>query len=666
VLVVLHACYLTRAMYVDHLISISDPSTGAAIQVAPEDVMRAFGEVHKTLFRANGATSTQGEGQGREIEKGSTWASIVCDLYQFELVFRNQRHTPDIAAEEFAALDECLEIAEGAYVAVLGGGVDGAVRAASRGAHNVVAESIHALLDGWAGCAFKVDSSFRLGGAPGCRQQLPGTSWEIETRGIHGYEHDDREQPWPTLLPICLFTTRWCPMHPEVSSQLVWEKKSRLERSTTHHQQQVLCLARAETYWRWCGEVAEAPLSMIFMHDSLSNASWSTYPEDGGEGASRRVGREGQKLVGSYETESSGWRRLHAWVQDQELVVAPPAGGGSGVAPRMEDLVAALRNWNALVPDPLKHGAFSVDTAEAVVAHVYGHCQSYWWEGMGAASLPAAWHGEILQDWWVVTLLDAMTGGFFVDLAAYDAVAYSNSYALERDYGWGGICIEPQANHWKGLLHRKCVAVAAVVGHAIGAEVEFDIQYGSGVAGVVSDDMPNRGASRKQRDSEESHWGAEAPKRVTYRTVTVGKILQDFKAPPVIHYLSLDMEGSEHLVLQTFPFDLHRVLVITIERPDLCARTILRQQSYVYLRDLAGQDEIWVHPTLPELARKLEKYGRREPRRDDSMSQSADTARKCRQMSESLAQGLLQGCCRPNLQSTEPGARRDNAEKGGG
>jgi hypothetical protein len=37
--------------------------------------------------------------------------------------------------------------------------------------------------------------------------------------------------------------------------------------------------------------------------------------------------------------------------------------------------------------------------------------------------------------------------GFFVDLAAYDAVAYSNSYVLERDYGWSGICVEPQAKH---------------------------------------------------------------------------------------------------------------------------------------------------------------------------------------------------------------------------
>jgi hypothetical protein len=299
-----------------------------------------------------------------------------------------------------------------------------------------------------------------------------------------------------------------------------------------------------------------------------------------------------------------------------------------------------MLNWRALVPDALKHGTFSVEAAEAVVVHVYRQEQAKWWAGIGAASLPAAWHGEILQDWWVVTLLDGMTGGFFVDLATYDAVAYSNSYVLERDYGWGGICVEPQAKHWKGLLHRKCVAVAAVVSDATGAAVEFDTQFEEGGAGIVSDDHPNKGASPVTGDTGESHRGSEAPKRVTYRTVTVRKILQDFKAPPVIHYLSLDVKGSEFLVLQTFPFDAHRVLVITIERTDLCVRTILRQQGYMYLRDFAGQHEIWVHPTLPELARKLEQYGQRELLRDDPLM-SADMHQKCRQMSRSLAQGLL-------------------------
>jgi len=36
--------------------------------------------------------------------------------------------------------------------------------------------------------------------------------------------------------------------------------------------------------------------------------------------------------------------------------------------------------------------------------------------------------------------------------------------------------------------------------------------------------------------------------------VSIGKILADMKAPRTIDYLSLDIEGSEYMVLNSFPF----------------------------------------------------------------------------------------------------------------
>jgi hypothetical protein len=215
-----------------------------------------------------------------------------------------------------------------------------------QGADKVLAASTHALLDDWAGFTFEVSYWGMLRLHRGTLAEfrsfmLPGTSWEVRIRGAQGDVHNGKEHhggALQTLLPVCLFTTRWCPMHPDASypTCVVWEKQSRLERNLTQHQQQTLCLGRAETYWRWCGEVAESPVSMIFMNDSLANAAWSTYPEDwgegththtgrtypedGGKGTGRRMRREVRKLVGSYETASSGWRHLHAWVQDQVCV----------------------------------------------------------------------------------------------------------------------------------------------------------------------------------------------------------------------------------------------------------------------------------------------------------------------------------------------------------
>jgi hypothetical protein len=328
---------------------ISDPSTGAEVQVDPEDVARAFGEVHKILFRAHGILSSREQGKENEGDKMNTWAALVCDTHQHHLVFAPENWREN----DLAGLDECLNIAARAYHAVLGGG--GAVSGAGpleaslqglQGADEVVAASTQGHIDDWAGFTFEVNNWGMLRLHRGTLREfrsfkLPGTSWEVRIRGAQGDVHNEEEHHGGALhklLPVCLFTTRWCPVHPDASNPtcVVWEKQSRLERNLTQHQQQTLCLERAETYWRWCGEVAESPVSMIFMNDSLANAAWSTYPEDGGErththtgrtyqedggkGTGRRMRRAVRKLVGSYETASSGWRQLHAWVQDQVCV----------------------------------------------------------------------------------------------------------------------------------------------------------------------------------------------------------------------------------------------------------------------------------------------------------------------------------------------------------
>ena len=52
------------------------------------------------------------------------------------------------------------------------------------------------------------------------------------------------------------------------------------------------------------------------------------------------------------------------------------------------------------------------------------------------------WHSQAGQDRLVLKLLQGKTSGFFVDLAANDALHLSNTRALERDFGWRGLCIE--------------------------------------------------------------------------------------------------------------------------------------------------------------------------------------------------------------------------------
>lgn len=53
------------------------------------------------------------------------------------------------------------------------------------------------------------------------------------------------------------------------------------------------------------------------------------------------------------------------------------------------------------------------------------------------------YHSQIDQDrYFIEFIVRGRTGGRFLDVGSHDGVHYSNTLALERDYGWTGICVE--------------------------------------------------------------------------------------------------------------------------------------------------------------------------------------------------------------------------------
>ena len=53
---------------------------------------------------------------------------------------------------------------------------------------------------------------------------------------------------------------------------------------------------------------------------------------------------------------------------------------------------------------------------------------------------------QIFQDLFVLYCLQNKSEGFFVDFGATNGVSLSNTYLLEKDYGWNGILAEPRTN----------------------------------------------------------------------------------------------------------------------------------------------------------------------------------------------------------------------------
>jgi Methyltransferase FkbM domain len=199
---------------------------------------------------------------------------------------------------------------------------------------------------------------------------------------------------------------------------------------------------------------------------------------------------------------------------------------------------------------------------------------------------------QVRQDAIVSKLFHEKRGGFFVDLAANDAVQLSNTFALETYFGWDGICIEPNAVYWPSLSYRRCHVVGAVAG---GDRNEVDFLFSSGkngvYGGIVGDQYDN--TEKSQRD------GRREPRL----TVTLEEAFQRYNAPDIIDYFSLDVEGAESLVLQQSVLNRYRFKLISLERPKDELKEMLALNGYTMLKQLSKWGEtLWAHESaLQEL-----------------------------------------------------------------
>ena len=189
------------------------------------------------------------------------------------------------------------------------------------------------------------------------------------------------------------------------------------------------------------------------------------------------------------------------------------------------------------------------------------------------------WHSQSGQDHLVAKLLNYKKGGFFIDLAANEPVDISNTLALERDFGWRGLCIEGNPHWWFPLSHRKCDVVGAVISDNDDEEILFSKQN-NGLAGIVNAEF----------DNHDVH-AADTRHGVSFSTV-----LSRLRVPMKIDYLSLDVEGAEFAVMKNFPFGIYEIGVLTVERPSDKLKTLLRKHGYRFHTSSYNThgDELWL------------------------------------------------------------------------
>jgi len=188
---------------------------------------------------------------------------------------------------------------------------------------------------------------------------------------------------------------------------------------------------------------------------------------------------------------------------------------------------------------------------------------------------------QIGQDLFALYSLNWKRNGYFVDFGAANGVDLSNSYLLERDFGWTGILAEPAISWQKELLaNRNCI-------------IDFDCVW------KESDQLMPFTVSNHAHYSTLSKFSkfgflnkkANPAHQQMVKTISLHDLLERHDAPKIIDLLSIDTEGSEFEILKAFDFSSRTFLVIT------CEHNYSRQRENIY-RLLVGNGYIRVFDGL--------------------------------------------------------------------
>lgn len=187
----------------------------------------------------------------------------------------------------------------------------------------------------------------------------------------------------------------------------------------------------------------------------------------------------------------------------------------------------------------------------------------------------------------------AYRGGFFVELGAHDGFNQSNTYYLERRYGWRGILIEPIPElYWRAVRQRLQARVfncACVSSDYSAPDVEIAF---AGLMSVVKDSWADPAQERKHvaRGRELERITGPVDRRVPARTLT--SILDECQVSH-IDLLSLDVEGYEAEVLAGLDFDRYHPRFMLIEVRDRPAVEALILPRYERVEQMSELDVLY-------------------------------------------------------------------------
>lgn len=192
------------------------------------------------------------------------------------------------------------------------------------------------------------------------------------------------------------------------------------------------------------------------------------------------------------------------------------------------------------------------------------------------------------QDRVIDARIGAKTGGVFADIGGYDGVTGSNTLFFEVFRGWSGVLVEPAPTQFrKARALRRCQCLPYAVS-GTGGQLDFmEVTAGfTQMSGFLDGYDPGMLAQVRAdpRHAEVIH---------TLEAKPLGEILAEAGMGQV-DFLSLDVEGAELDILETFDFKAFDVTFLSVENNAQSADLpkLMADRGYDLI-EFAGVDDIF-------------------------------------------------------------------------
>jgi FkbM family methyltransferase len=197
---------------------------------------------------------------------------------------------------------------------------------------------------------------------------------------------------------------------------------------------------------------------------------------------------------------------------------------------------------------------------------------------------------EIGQDLFVLEQTKLKRNGFFVEFGATNGKWYSNTYLLEKDFGWTGILCEAipalyvqcKENRQNSIVESKCVWTIT------GEKLKFrQVAKYTGLS-TIKAFMDNDCLALVRQ------FGID----YDVETISLLDLLDKHNAPKIIDYLSIDTEGSEFTILNAFDFNKYQINIITCEHNYVTSSRqsvleLLTSKGYTRVHQDRSQHDDW-------------------------------------------------------------------------